>query len=41
MLSIMEKKSQPDSESEELWKSLQKALEVNKMELMEKLGFFQ
>lgn len=30
MLSIMEKKSQPDSESEKLWKSLQKALEANK-----------
>ena len=30
VLLVTEKKSQPDIESEKLWKSLQKALEVNK-----------
>jgi hypothetical protein len=30
MLVVIENKSQPDNENETLWKSLQKALEVNK-----------
>ncbi|PKK77227.1 hypothetical protein RhiirC2_771564, partial [Rhizophagus irregularis] len=30
MLLVMEKKSQPNSESEKIWESLQKALEANK-----------
>src|SRR5581483_8914652 len=30
MLLVMEKKSQPDSESENFWESLQKALKANK-----------
>ncbi|GBC15681.2 hypothetical protein GLOIN_2v1767205 [Rhizophagus irregularis DAOM 181602=DAOM 197198] len=38
MLLVMEKKSQPNSESEKIWESLQKALEANKRGVDGKVG---